>query len=93
MTRIPRGAWIEEGFHILADEGDGALTVDGLCQRLDRSKGSFYHHFGSRPGYVDALLAEWERQSTDRLIETGHTDTPVESRLRAVAAGRHTALV
>ena len=84
MTRIPREAWIEEGFHILADEGDSALTVDALCRRLDRSKGSFYHHFDGRTGYVDALLTEWERQATDRLIETGHTDAPVEDRLRAV---------
>ena len=84
MTRIPREAWIEEGFHILADEGDSALTVDALCRRLDRSKGSFYHHFDGRPGYVDALLTEWESQATDRLIETGHTDAPVEDRLRAV---------
>jgi AcrR family transcriptional regulator len=84
MTRIPRDAWIEEGFQILADEGDGALTVEALCGRLDRSKGSFYHHFGGRSGYVDALLSEWESQATDRLIETGHTGAPVDARLRAV---------
>ena len=84
MTRVSRQDWIEEGFHILVDEGDGALTVDALCARLDRSKGSFYHHFDGRPGYVEALLDTWERQATDRLIETGHSDAPVEDRLRAV---------
>jgi AcrR family transcriptional regulator len=84
MNRVPRQAWIEEGFRILVSEGDGSLTVEALCQRLHRSKGSFYHHFAGRPGYVDALLEEWERQATDRLIDTGHTDAPVEDRLRAV---------
>jgi AcrR family transcriptional regulator len=84
MSGIPRDTWIEEGFRVLADEGDGALTVDALCRRLNRSKGSFYHHFGGRSGYVEALLAAWERQATDRLIETGHADAPVEARLRAV---------
>lgn len=84
MARVPRQAWIEEGFRILASEGDGALTVEALCQRLRRSKGSFYHHFDGRPGYVADLLGEWERQATDRLIETGHTEAPVEDRLRAV---------
>lgn len=84
MTRVTRQDWIQEGFHILVDEGDGALTVDALCGRLGRSKGSFYHHFDGRPGYVDALLETWERQATDRLIETGHGDAPVEDRLRAV---------
>jgi AcrR family transcriptional regulator len=84
MTRVTRGDWIQEGFRILADDGEGALTVDALCERLDRSKGSFYHHFGGRPGYVQALLEAWEREATDRLIETGHADAPVEDRLRAV---------
>jgi AcrR family transcriptional regulator len=84
MTRVTRADWIQEGFRILADDGDGALTVDALCERLDRSKGSFYHHFEGRPGYVRALLESWEREATDRLIETGHADAPVEDRLRAV---------
>jgi len=84
MTRVSRSDWIQEGFRILVDDGDGALTVDALCERLDRSKGSFYHHFEGRPGYVRALLESWEREATDRLIETGHADAPVEDRLRAV---------
>ena len=84
MTRVTRHDWIEEGFRILADEGDGALTVDALCERLGRSKGSFYHHFGGRPGYVRALLDTWEKEATDRLIETGRSDAPVEDRLRTV---------
>lgn len=84
VKRIRREDWIEEGFRILADEGDGSLTVDALCERLGRSKGSFYHHFEGRPGFVRALLEEWERQATDRLIATGRAEGPVEDRLRAV---------
>jgi AcrR family transcriptional regulator len=84
LKRITRDDWIEEGFRVLASEGDGALTVDSLCDRLERSKGSFYHHFEGRPGYVRALLEAWERQSTDRLIETGRSGAPVEDRLRSV---------
>jgi AcrR family transcriptional regulator len=84
VAKITRKDWIEEGFHILVEEGDGALTVDALCARMGRSKGSFYHHFAGRPGYVEALLDTWERQATDRLIETGQSDAPVEDRLRAV---------
>jgi AcrR family transcriptional regulator len=84
MTRVTRDDWIQQGFRILAEDGDGSLTVDALCERLERSKGSFYHHFDGRPGYVRALLDAWEREATDRLIETGHADAPVEDRLRAV---------
>lgn len=84
MRRITRDDWIEEGFRVLAEEGDGALTVDALCARLGRSKGSFYHHFEGRPGYVRALLSAWEWRATDRLIETARSSGSVEDRLRAV---------
>lgn len=84
MSRTRREDWIEEGFRVLASEGDGALTVDALCERLDRTKGSFYHHFAGRSGYVEALLTAWERQATDRFVEIGHGGGPVEDRLRAV---------
>lgn len=84
MARTSRGDWIEEGFRILAEEGDGALTVDALCARLGRTKGSFYHHFDGRSGFVEALLKHWERAATDRLIETGRGTGPVEDRLRNV---------
>ena len=84
MTRITREDWIEEGLRVLADEGDGALTVEVLCERLNRSKGSFYHHFAGRTAYVTALLEAWERRATDRLIRTGRGKGTVEERLRAV---------
>lgn len=84
MARMSREDWIEAGFTVLVEEGDGALTVDALCTRLQRSKGSFYHHFQGRPGYVEALLAAWESATTDRLIEAGHAPVPVAQRLRAL---------
>jgi AcrR family transcriptional regulator len=84
MSRITRDDWIEEGLRVLADEGDGALTVDGLCERLGRTKGSFYHHFAGRTEFVTALLDAWRRRATDRLIETGRGRGTVEERLRAV---------
>ena len=82
MKRVNRQDWIEEGFRILSSDGDGALTVDALCQRLERTKGSFYHHFEGREGYVDALLEEWERRSTDRLISSVRSEAKLEERLR-----------
>ena len=84
MARRSRKDWIEEGFRILAGEGDGGLTVDALCERLERTKGSFYHHFDGRPGYVEDLLAAWELQATDRIIASGSSDAPVKERLREV---------
>ena len=84
MARKSRKDWIEEGFRILSSEGDVGLTVDALCERLERTTGSFYHHFAGRPGYVEDVLAAWERQATDRIIASGRSDAPVKERLRAV---------
>jgi AcrR family transcriptional regulator len=84
MTRRSRQDWIEEGFRVLAGEGGAGLTVDALCERLDRSKGSFYHHFDGRPRYIEELLATWEARATDRFVEIAHDDGPVEDRLRSV---------
>ena len=84
MAKRSREDWIEEGFRVLASEGDVGLTVEALCERLERTKGSFYHHFDGRPGYVEDLLAAWERQATDRIIASGRSDAPVKDRLRAV---------
>lgn len=84
MARRTREDWIEEGFRVLAGEGDAGLTVDALCERLDRSKGSFYHHFNGRPAYVEALLDAWEGQATDRFVEIGHAGGPVAARLKEV---------
>jgi AcrR family transcriptional regulator len=84
MARRSRQDWIDEGFRVLAGEGDAGLTVDALCERLDRTKGSFYHHFNGRPAYVAALLEAWESRSADRFVEIGHAESPVEERLRAV---------
>ena len=84
MARRTREDWIDEGFRVLAGEGDSGLTVDALCERLERSKGSFYHHFNGRTAYVYALLEAWEREATDRFVEIGHAGGPVEARLKAV---------
>jgi AcrR family transcriptional regulator len=82
MASTSREDWIEEGFKILSDVGAGGLTVEALCDRLKRTKGSFYHHFGGRNGYVQALLNEWEKRSTDHLIAFVRSADSIEERLR-----------
>jgi AcrR family transcriptional regulator len=82
MAATSQNDWVEEGFRILSDEGAGGLTVDALCERLGRTKGSFYHHFDGRNGYVRALLDEWEKRSTDHLITFVRSVESVEERLR-----------
>ena len=60
---------LEAGLAILARHGEGALTIDSLCARLGVTKGSFYHHFGSREAFSRQLLEHWEQEHTRRFIE------------------------
>lgn len=62
--RISRDTWLQTGLMLLKTEGPTALTVDRLCKEVDRSKGSFYFHFGSIDPYKETLLLYWEAQHT-----------------------------
>jgi AcrR family transcriptional regulator len=44
------------------------MTIAVLCERLEVTKGSFYHHFGGMPGFIAQLLAFWESEHSERLI-------------------------
>ena len=68
-TTDKRTPWLQAGLFLLEEEGPGGLTIDELTHRVGLTKGSFYHHFKDRRGYVNALLAYWEQEMTHRLIE------------------------
>ncbi|AUX44576.1 TetR family transcriptional regulator [Sorangium cellulosum] len=72
MARTSRNDWLDQGLALLRDGGEGALTIDGLCERLGRTKGSFYHHFEDIAGFLEALLARWEERQTSAPIH--HAD-------------------
>jgi AcrR family transcriptional regulator len=61
-------AYFEAAFELLAERGPDGLTIAALGQRLGLTKGSFYHHFGDVPAFVDALLAHWASEHATRLI-------------------------
>jgi len=76
--------WLLEGLDLLREEGDHALTVEALCTRMGKTKGSFYHHFSGRGDFVVRLLEFWERTFTDRLIEDLEPLGDPRKRLRAL---------
>lgn len=83
-SRASRTDWLDEGLRLLGDEGDGALTIEVMCSRMAKTKGSFYHHFAGRSGFVVELLEHWERRFTRQVIEAVEpVESPVE-RLRAL---------
>ncbi|MDC0676836.1 TetR/AcrR family transcriptional regulator [Sorangium atrum] len=87
MARTSRNDWLDQGLDALRDGGEGALTVDGLCARLGRTKGSFYHHFEDIAAFLAALLARWEERQTSAPIhhaEAGGSPEQKRQRLSAV---------
>jgi AcrR family transcriptional regulator len=59
--------YFREAFAVLGDYGSDGLTIALLGDRLGVTKGSFYHHFGGMPGFVDQLLAYWTHHEGSRL--------------------------
>jgi AcrR family transcriptional regulator len=84
-TAIPadgRTAWLTEGLQLLAEHGAREVTLDRLCTRMGKSKGSFYHHFGSMGGFRVALFAHFEELGTGSVIERVEAAGPLTARER-----------
>jgi|DewCreStandDraft_4_1066084.scaffolds.fasta_scaffold90665_2 AcrR family transcriptional regulator len=89
MTPAPKfrrgGAelWISTAYAVLAEEGHEGLTIDKLTARTGKTRGSFYHHFGSHDGFVARLLDDWRDQNTERIARMIAADPePRERRAR-----------
>ncbi|WP_437963505.1 TetR/AcrR family transcriptional regulator [Sorangium sp. So ce260] len=80
MARTSRNDWLDQGLDALRDGGEGALTIEGLCARLGRTKGSFYHHFEDMAAFLDALLARWEERHTSAPIHHAEAGGAAEDR-------------
>lgn len=86
-SRRTRLDWLDAGLVLLREEGNQGLTVEAMCARMERTKGSFYHHFSSRDDFVVQLLEHWERTFTERIIKEMEETEPVRGpvdRLRAL---------
>lgn len=74
---------VDRYFHvamtILGEEGPDGLTIAALCDRLDVTKGSFYHHFLSMPGFVTRFMA-WFTAYNDKLVDMFAREQDLERR-------------
>lgn len=90
MSRTTREDWIHEAFRLLVDSGADALTAQRLAGRLGVTRGSFYHHFGSREGFLRAVLGQWEEDHTSRVIALSRAGgTPAQRLERLIRHGWH----
>ncbi len=86
-----RDDWVALAVKTLRLEGPSALTVDHLCKRARRTKGSFYHHFKGISDLTLAVARHWaeaESETVARAASAG--DTPME-RLQALLSLGETA--
>lgn len=69
MERLDKNSWLLEGFKTLEAEGFSRITIDNLCEKQKRSKGSFYYHFKNIDGYIEELMKYWVQEYTIVFIE------------------------
>ncbi|EGF89770.1 tetR family transcriptional regulator [Asticcacaulis biprosthecium C19] len=58
--------WLTAGKALVV--ADVEITLEALCARTGKTRGSFYHHFASVEAYRSALLEHWRRQATLDII-------------------------
>lgn len=85
MAQLTREDWIEAGFGALSTGDIDGVRIERLAKDLGVTKGSFYWHFENRRALLDAMIEEWERLGTSRIIEVvdATSGDPIE-RLRAL---------
>ncbi len=83
-SRWAKEDWLQFGADILRKYGPPAMTVEGLCAAAKRTKGSFYHHFGTIDGFLLALADAWRKTQTDDIAANVAADTTPEARLETL---------
>ena len=67
--RLTKTGWLDHGLEALADDGPQGLTVEAMCERAQKTRGSFYHHFESAGDFQKQLILWWKKTYTRDLIE------------------------
>ncbi len=63
-TQLGKNEWLKAARIALLHGGPGAVRVEQLARTLRVTKGSFYWHFKDRNEILEALLREWEEETT-----------------------------
>ena len=80
MENLKKNNWLSEGLKIIESKGFTRITVDYLCERVKRSKGSFYFHFKNIDGYIQALMDFWVEKDTLSIIHKANTANDKEKK-------------
>ena len=80
-TRLTFGAWLQLGLEALGEEGPEALTVEALCVRAKRTRGSFYHHFPTMDYFIKHMMESWQKTHTEDRIAATFTGKKIANQL------------
>lgn len=86
MSRLAKRDWFVIGERILVDSGAAGLTVEELTRRAGVTKGSFYHHFGSRDHFVEAFLEHLSLRAFTDVVAAVDPAAGPRTRMRQLVA-------
>ncbi len=69
MSRLSKEDWLQAGLELLSDYDQSHINIQNLCEYLDITRGSFYHHFSGMPEYIQELLNHWREENTELLLD------------------------
>lgn len=76
--------WLALGLTALTEQGPSGLTIEALCRRAGKTKGSFYAHFPAIEAYLAALAGHWRETYTLRLMQEVDKGGAAQDRLIAL---------
>jgi AcrR family transcriptional regulator len=82
--RLRLNDWLALGLDALAEQGPAGLTIEALCRRAGKTKGSFYAHFPAIEAYLAALAGHWRETHTLQLMQQADKDETAQDRLIAL---------
>lgn len=77
--------WLEAAYDLLAQHGHGAVRIDQLTARTAKTRGSFYHHFGSMQTFVERLMVDWRERNTERIVRLAQATSEPRARRSLVS--------
>jgi AcrR family transcriptional regulator len=81
MAALTRDHYFEAALDVIARDGVGALTIAKLCERLDVTIGSFYHHFKGSRQFLQAFYVWWETEHAFQLVDQARLEPDPLARL------------
>jgi AcrR family transcriptional regulator len=81
MARLTKIDWYKKGLQVLSTKGYSNLRLEYLCEQLEVTRGSFYHHFEDLNEFVDKMMEYWEEYSNSIMDGVANSEGSPEDKL------------